>query len=141
MDVLPFKPEDFRELFVQPAQAEWNTAIGDVSYAEELSKGGYCFSARSNGILCACIGLIDHWPGRRYAWAFLAKDLEQQMIPLHRNVSRWLKYRGTGRIETAIDPSHSAAIRWAEMLGFEREGLMKRYAQDGRDCYLYARVQ
>lgn len=140
MEVSAFNPEDFKSLYVQPAQAIMAPELADPKYASDLAKGGYCYSARSNGILVACIGLIDYWPGRRYAWAFLAREIEHVMIPLHRNVVRWLKYRGEGRIETAVDCQHQAAIRWAEMLGFEREGTMRQWTQDGRDVYLYARL-
>lgn len=141
MEIVAFAPEHFRNLFVQPAQAIMGPELQDEVYARSLMAGGDCYTALSGGIVIACIGLIQHWPGRRYAWAFLANEIEHQMIPLHRSVKRWLHYRGSGRIETAVDCAHEAAVRWVEMLGFEREGRMRAWTQDGRDCFLYAKVQ
>lgn len=141
MEVLQFVPEHFQHLFLQPAQSCMAREIHNPEYVKSLMAAGDCYTATTNGIVVACIGLINFWPGRRHAWAFLAAEIEHQMIPLHRNVKRWLNYHGEGRIEAAVDCDHAAAIRWAEMLGFEREGRMRQYTTDGRDCFLYARVR
>ena len=36
-----------------------------------------------------------------------------------------------------FEPGH----RWATMLGFEREGLMRAFGQDGSDMVMYSRIQ
>ncbi len=61
------------------------------------------------------------------------------MVSLTRGISRWLRFHNEGRIDTAIDCTFEAAIRWADMLGFQREGVMQKY-KDGRDFYLYSKV-
>ena len=45
------------------------------------------------------------------------------------------------RLETMVDPTHAAAVRWITRLGFEREGTCRSYAPDGRDLDIYARVR
>jgi RimJ/RimL family protein N-acetyltransferase len=42
-------------------------------------------------------------------------------------------------VDTAVAIDFPAAIRWAELLGFEREGVMRKYAE-GKDFYLYSQV-
>lgn len=138
MQVRPFRPVDLAQLKLQQQQSY----LGGLSlqYAEALAKGGDCYTIEEGDELIACIGLIHFWPRRRYAWAFLSKDAGFHMIAMHKKIKRWLSLRGSGRIETAVDCNFPAAIRWAEMLGFEREGLMREWTDDGRDCLLYARL-
>ena len=44
------------------------------------------------------------------------------------------------RIQASVHADDSQAIRYVEWLGFENEGLMKRYGPDGSDYYRFARV-
>ena len=52
----------------------------------------------------------------------------------------WLEKQGTKRFEFVVQSDFPQAIRMAEMLGFERECLMRKYGPAGDDRYLYARV-
>ena len=42
------------------------------------------------------------------------------------------------RVQATVLKENKKAIKWIEFLGFEREGLMRKYV--GGDHYLYARV-
>ena len=44
------------------------------------------------------------------------------------------------RIQASVHADDSQAVRYVEWLGFENEGLMKRYGPDGSDYYRFARV-
>lgn len=44
------------------------------------------------------------------------------------------------RIQATIREVDLKAIRWIERLGFEREGLMRRYGLDRLNYFMYARV-
>ncbi|HEX3124578.1 MAG TPA: hypothetical protein VHQ21_14885, partial [Rhodanobacteraceae bacterium] len=79
------------------------------------------------------------WENYSRAWALLSRDAGRCMVSLTRGISRWLRFHNTGRIDTAVDCTFEAAIRWAEMMGFEREGVMRQF-KDGNDYYLYAQV-
>jgi len=112
-----------------------------VEHAMGLKSGGDCYTATVNGDPIACIGLIKWWEGRQYVWAYLSDDFCKHTIALTRAIHRWLKYHGHGRLETAIDPRHEKAIRWAERFGFKYEGTMAQYLESGEDMFLYARVR
>jgi RimJ/RimL family protein N-acetyltransferase len=45
------------------------------------------------------------------------------------------------RIEVAVKDSFKEGLRFAEALGFVREGWMHRYGPDKSSYYLYARVK
>lgn len=65
------------------------------------------------------------------------------MVALTRAVRRVLDAPGYKRLEMCVDAEHPAAIRWAELLGFERETPkpMRAFTPAGRAAYLYGRVR
>ena len=125
---------------LQPHQtiAAAGIELEDFSYA--LSRFDEAFTATHDGAVVACVGLIPLSNNCRRVWAYLARDIGNGILLLHRNILRWLRYHGAGRIEATIACDFPAAIRWAEMLGFEREGTMKQFERD-HDYFLYARVR
>lgn len=51
-----------------------------------------------------------------------------------------MKQRGLYRAQANIHHRFDKAIRLAEWLGFENEGLMRRFGVEGDDYFRYARV-
>jgi len=143
MEVRRFQPHDLQELAIQEAQVFVRPTFADPKYGAALAdtETGDAFTALADGRLIGCIGVIKPWSMRQQAWAILAQDIRPYFLQLHMQVRRWLKYHGQGRVEAAVDCGFAQGVRWAEMLGFEREGIMKSYTMEGRDCFLYARVQ
>lgn len=47
----------------------------------------------------------------------------------------------TRRTQVTIRAGYPFLIKWIELLGFEREGLMRKFGPEGDDYYLYARVK
>ena len=44
------------------------------------------------------------------------------------------------RLEICVDINHDAALRWAQFLGFEHEGVARSYGLNGEDNYRMARI-
>ena len=63
-----------------------------------------------------------------------------EMLWIHRRVSDFLDRSDVDRIETGVRESFKAGHRWAKMLGFQAEGLMRRFGPDGSDYQMYARI-
>lgn len=139
MEVREFHPYDLPALNLQFMQAVFTPTM-TVEHGMALKEGGESFTATIDGNPIACIGLIEHWPKRRYVWAYLAECAKAHNRALLRAIRIWLRYHGTGRIETAIDPRFEASIRWAQHLGFEREGILRHWTPQGDDWLLFSRV-
>jgi len=139
MEVRTCTTFDLMNLELQPTQAHMRDTM-TPQYCRDLLAGGDSFCATVDGYPIACIGLIHHWATRKYVWAFLSPSAGRYMLALTRAVAQWLKYHGAGRIETAVDCRNAKDIRWAEHLGFVREGTMRKWTPDGCDVYLYARI-
>jgi hypothetical protein len=140
MEVRTFQPQDLHALSLQREQSGLQGVILGEGYGESLAAVGEAFTATSNGEIIACIGTIPQWANYSRAWALLSGNAGRCMVPLTRRIATWLRFHNPGRIDTQVHCDFPQAMRWAEMLGFENEGRMKKYDPSRRDCYLYAQV-
>jgi len=96
--------------------------------------------------IIGCAGVTPVWHGRAIAWALISIHAgPARMLAIHRDVGEFLddvqrrpEFR---RIEATCAREFTAARRWVIMLGFQHEGLMRRYDAQGVDHDLYARVR
>ena len=92
----------------------------------------------------ACGGVHRLWEGVGEAWLMVGKEGYEKP----KTVGRYTQYifqhileeHGLFRIQASVSAIDSRAIRYAEWLGFENEGIMKKYGPDGSDYIRYARV-
>jgi len=84
-------------------------------------------------------GFLPIWSGRVLAWALIGKGAS--MIAVTRAAREILsRFSELPRIEATIDLTFPEAIRWIELLGFQREGTMRKCGPNGEDFAMYARV-
>ena len=138
-----FSPFDLAAMNLQPRQEHMGAGATDISYAISLASNGESFSIVDGDCVLGCLGTTDFWPGRKYIWAFLSGDIGPHMLQVTRAIRKWIQKDDTVRLETAVQCDFPQAIRWAEMIGFKREGIMRKYlpAPESTDCYLYSIVR
>jgi RimJ/RimL family protein N-acetyltransferase len=110
-----------------------------------LSRGP-CFTAREDGKVVGAGGLLIMWPGVGEGWMLANKDaaLRHKKYAYEVVIEHILKLAcelNLRRIQAHVDVNVPAAVKFAEQLGFQREGLMRKYGEDGSDHYLYAIVR
>lgn len=140
MRIVPFEPDHLNRLLLQPSQAIMQPTLSKPEYAESLYKAGPAYSLVDGDAVYASMGLIPQWEGRAVAWGLISAEAGQHFIKIHKAVRRTMTIHPYRRIETAVACDFAQGHRWATMLGFEREGRMRAYTPDGRDCDLYARI-
>ena len=85
------------------------------------------------------------WPGVGEAWLgatglarhyplFMARDLKGRMDECARQM-------GLHRVQCTVLASKPNSLRWARMLGFEPEGLMRKFGPQKEDFYRFAKVE
>lgn len=141
--IVPYKAAHLLMLDEQDAEKLWGGLMKNAEHAALLEVMGPGHTAMRDGKVLACVGLVDHWPGRATAWAMMAKHVGADYIHIHRATLRMIKLMNYRRIETSVACNFVNGIRWAELLGFKRETPepMRGYGPDGSDHYLYARVK
>lgn len=138
--LIEFKPEHLQMMIVQEQQAWMDSMMKDQDYGAALVSGGPCFTLLDDERVVICAGLVHLWENRSQAWAVISRDAGRHFVRIVRAMRAFLDQQTIRRIETTVDSDFMQGHRLMQMIGFQREGLMKHYAPDGRDCVLYARV-
>ncbi|MEZ5665875.1 MAG: hypothetical protein R3F55_00235 [Alphaproteobacteria bacterium] len=141
MVVVPMTAGHLTRLRLQPAQAVLAPLVAEPGYGAMLAEAGPAFAGLCGDRVVGCAGVVRLTAQRGHAWALLACDAGHSLTAIHRAVVGFLAHQRMRRIETAVDAEFAAGHRWARMLGFECEGLMRAYGPDGRDAHLYARTR
>jgi len=140
MIIVPFKPEHLRTLALQDSQA-WMGPKLKIEYGESLVKAGQCFTALDGDKILACAGVMDMWEGRVLAWALISGDCKKNFVRIFKAIKRFVDSHPADRIEATVDVNFDEGHRLMKLLGFEYEGLARKYLPDGRDVSMYARVK
>lgn len=140
MRIVPFEPNHLKQLLLQPSQAIMQETLSRPEYAHSLHQAGPAYSLVDGDAVFASMGLIPQWEHRAVAWGLIAKEAGPHFRIIHKAVLRTMEIHPYRRIETSVACDFEQGHRWARMLGFQREGRMRAFTPDGRDCELYARV-
>jgi len=138
MIVEKFKPDDLDLMRVQQAQIGELVMLGPQ--VREALATYPAFTGFVDGVPIACAGMVEGALAIGGMWAILSEDARRHMLTLTRAGLRMLALYHYRRVETNVPVDFIAGCRWIGILGFECEGVMRKYAPDGSDQYRYARV-
>lgn len=139
MQVLDFEPAHLEQITLQPMQA----AVGQ-QFCEEYAEGlllGPAFTVLGAEGVVACVGYMKQWEGRYFAWALIGENAGPYFFGMIRKIRRYFDEAPVRRLETAVPVDWEAGERFAYLLGFQREGRMRKWSPDGKDFDLWARCQ
>jgi RimJ/RimL family protein N-acetyltransferase len=105
----------------------------------DLLKGGW--TAFADGQIIAIGGLSEDHAQCATAWSFLLPSTARHMIALTRFSAGVFDRAPYARLQAHALPTFEPAIRWLGMLGFTREGLLRKYSPSGEDMLLFARIR
>ena len=136
----PFRPWDTWS--ITPAWDQPGVDLRDM--AVQAAAAGPAWTGRWDGRVIGCAGFALLWPGRAQAWCLLDIEVPRRAwLGIHRAVRERLAQApslGVWRIEADAAFGFTEASRWLDMLGFEREGIARRFGPDGSDFIRFARV-
>jgi hypothetical protein len=139
LQVVPYHPSHLHQLALQPHQQHLGPALREHGWAEQVTEAGPCWTALADGQPIACAGFQECWEGRAIAWAILGEAAGRHMLWLTRQVRKALDRHPAARIEAQALLSFEPAARWARLLGFEPEAVLRRFHQ-GRDYQAFVRL-
>lgn len=129
---------------IMPKLREWQS---DVAEAFQFSKDAYRHIKAAGptsaflspqGSVVSCVGLIDiDGLGRAQMWVILTNDRANDANVLAA-IKTFMKENPRRRYELHADPRWPETQFLAEVAGFEREGVMKRFMPDGSERELWA---
>ena len=139
MKVIPFRPEHIGLMNLQEHQRLVISSL-TMPYLSQIISAGPTLSAVVDDRVIACAGIASPGLGIGTLWAVVAKDAGPYFIRLDRCVRRFLEIPKLRRIEASSEVDFAPGCRWLELLGFQSEGIMRKYGPNGEDHMRYARV-
>ena len=120
---------------------------GDATFKEnriDFAGAGLAYTLLDDNVPICSGGIIPTWMGSAQGWVISSKRIFRNKI----KASRLIKERTDllcannkiWRLQTAVKADFKIGIRFAEFLGFNKEGLMVGYGPDKTDYYLMARI-
>ena len=84
------------------------------------------------------------WGRVAEGWVIATSEIWKNPLAVARAIkkdfARVAREHNIERVQTAIRKDYKQGQRFAEWLGLENEGLMKKFGFDGTDQYRYARI-
>ena len=119
----------------------------DATFKEnriDFAMAGLAFTLLDNNVPICSGGIVPTWLGNAQGWVISSKRIFRNKV----KASRLIKERTDllcannkiWRLQTAVKADFKIGIRFAEFLGFNKEGLMVGYGPDKTDYYLMARI-
>lgn len=142
MHIVPFKAEHVHGINLQVAQALLEDTLSPTHAKMLETHSEVAYSAIDGDTVIASAGIVEQWKGRGLCWALLAGDIgASRFVRVSRAVRRAVDVAQWRRLEMQVDAEHVAAMRWAELLGFEVESKLRSFLPDGRDAFMYVRIR
>ena len=119
----------------------------DASFKEnriDFAMAGLAFTLLDNNVPICSGGIIPTWLGNAQGWVISSKRIFKNKIRAARLIRERTDLLCANnkiwRLQTAVKADFKIGIRFAEFLGFNKEGLMVGYGPDKTDYYLMARI-
>ena len=140
--IVPFEGWHIQDIEVQENDDWIKHVVGDVyKYAEIMRHHGPCFTLLKDNKPIAISGLCINEEHRATAWSVISKNIDgTDLLMWSKELKSYIEELGLQRREMAVAEGFDAGERWAKILGFELEGLMKSYFPNGDNAHLYARI-
>ncbi len=112
--------------------------------AKNLEQNNLAFTGIVNYQPIFAAGMKMVWGQVAEGWVIATKDIWKNPLAVARAIkkdfARVARKHDIERVQTAIRKDFKQGQRFAEWLGLENEGLMKKFGFDGTDQYRYARI-
>ena len=112
--------------------------------AKNLEQDDLAFTGMVNDKPVFAAGMKMIWGQVAEGWVIASNDMWKYPLGVARAIrkdfARVAKEHNIKRVQTAIRKDFAQGKRFAEWLGLENEGLMRKFGFDGSDQYMYARI-
>lgn len=147
VEVVPFLPEHLMEIHLrddQPVSDEYKKRM--YEWGKVNHENGPGFTGKDGDLILCCAGLKVFRTGVAEAWMVMSSEVAKGIYTrqAYEQVRAYLlflmKDLGLDRVQAWVRSDFPVGCKYAEMMGMEREGMMRKYDK-GADCYLYAIVR
>jgi len=112
--------------------------------AKNLEQNNLAFTGVVNNNPIFAAGMKMVWGQVAEGWVIATSDMWKYPLgvakAIKKDFAKVAKENNITRVQSAIRKDFTEGQRFAEWLGLEREGLMRKWGFDGSDQYMYARL-
>jgi hypothetical protein len=141
MKIVPLTVTHLHKLYEQGETVLLGELMRDPKQLPSLIDSGPGFAGVDGDFVVGAMGVVKWREGLGLGWGLLPKASGHCMLQIHREARQFLDSCEIKRIEIEVDHGFMPGHRWALMLGFEHEALLRCRLPTGRDCDLYARLR
>jgi len=146
--IRPFKASDMIWI-VENGVKEFGLKILGNQQIKELAgvreANGQCVTGVVNDEIVGCGGIDLLWEGVGEVWLMLSYEVNKYPIKtfevIRDGLAKLIEDNGLWRVQAWCRKEFIQAHTLFQHLGFKVEGIAKKYAADGVDCFLYAKVK
>ena len=148
LHIVPYTAEHGQ--FILSCQMNHKVLEADKHYiniegnAKNLEQDDLAFTGLVNNKPIFAAGMKMIWGQVAEGWVIATQDVWDYPLSvakaIRKDFARVAKENNIVRVQTAIRKDFQQGQRFAEWLGLENEGLMKKFGFDGSDQYRYARI-
>ena len=145
MIVLPYEPADLLGLDLRDYERSFLADFADREAYAEILRQGAAFTLCKD-VPIGCFGILRLRPGVGEGWLCLSnalpigqasRDWARAVTLIERQLT--VEMGRFHRVQVALPARFAAGQRLVRRLGFELEGVLRRYGADGSDFISYAR--
>lgn len=137
--LVDFKPEHLNHFNLK----DLDVNIQPMRELAVIFKSGPAYTLFKDGEIVTIGGVAKLWKGVGEAWALVSQPVKHPVL-FHKTIKTMLdfiiKNERLHRVQAVVFVNNIAGHRWIESLGFQGEGILKKYGPDKQDAVRYARV-
>ncbi len=144
IEVVPFEPEHIFGMKPLIKDKYLEQALQNMEYLQSLKKYGVAYSGfTKEGVCVGAAGVRQINLKTFEGWAILSEDSHKNIKSILRAVDlfiqNYFEFDVADRFQATVRLSYEKGHRFAKLLKFEPEGILKNY-EDNEDFMMYARV-
>ena len=143
--IVPYTAEHGR--FILSCQMNHKLMDKDAEFegdAMNLVQEHLAFTGLVNNKPIFAAGMKMVWGQVAEGWVIATSEMWKHPLgvakAIKKDFARVAKENNITRVQSAIRKDFKEGLRFAEWLGLEKEGLMRKWGFDGSDQYMYARL-
>ena len=118
------------------------SALARQAFENKAEVHGYTLLDGEEIIVCGGVHMM--WTGVGEGWLVMSKEAYEKPITVarytHRLFDTIMGDNAMWRVQASVHTNDEQSVRFAEWLGFEIEGVMKKFGPDGTNYFRMARV-
>ncbi len=142
-EIVPYTEDHFFQIVRRDKDMKSFMGLPHPEMVAKMFTKGPGFAGLKNGEVVACAGVMLLWDRVGEAWAVTSPLVHEYASYFHKatkdHLAKIINQYRLERVQAFVDKEHKVAMKWAERLGFEQEGEMRKFFQ-GRTYYRYARI-